>query len=87
MIIVTKVGFIDDESVNYEDYAKRLKRRDICLLLYNGNSTSEDIINWIINEELQCLLIDYDLRKKFSYNGTDLLFEINQVLPDFPCIK
>lgn len=86
MIIVTKVGFIDDESVNYEDYAKRLKRRDICLLFYNGNSTSEDIINWIINEELQCLLIDYDLRKKFSYNGTDLLFEINQVLPDFPCI-
>lgn len=81
-----KVGFIDDENSNYADYAKRLKRRDIDLLFYEGNSTSADIVNWILDESLMCLLIDYDLRKKFSQKGTDLVFEINQVLPDFPCI-
>lgn len=81
-----KVGFIDDETTNYADYAKRLKRRDIDLLFYEGNSTSEDVVSWLIDENLECLLIDYDLRKKFTKNGTDLVFEINQVLPDFPCI-
>lgn len=81
-----KVGFIDDENTNYADYAKRLKRREIDLLFYEGNSTSEDIVSWIIYEKLECILIDYDLRRKFTKNGTDLVFEINQVLPDFPCI-
>lgn len=81
-----KIGFIDDESTNYADYAKRLKRRDIDLLFYEGDCTSEDIVSWLIDKDLKCLFIDYDLRKKFTTNGTDLVFEINQVLPDFPCI-
>lgn len=86
MSIMIRVGFIDDETANYADYAKRLKRRDIDLLFYEGNSTSDDIVSWLIAENLECLLIDYDLRKKFAKNGTDLVFEINQALPDFPCI-
>ena len=82
-----KVGFIDDETANYADYAKRLNRQDVDLLLYEGdNTSSEDIVNWLIDENLECLLIDYDLRKKFARNGTDLVFEINQYLPEFPCI-
>lgn len=81
-----KIGFIDDENANYADYAKRLKRRDICLLFYEGNNTSSGIVDWILHEDLLCVLIDYDLRKKFSQNGTDLVFELNQALPDFPCI-
>lgn len=81
-----RVGFIDDETTNFADYAKRLRRREICLVFYEGGSTADDIVNWIIEEKLECLLIDYDLRKKFSRNGTDFVFEINQALPDFPCI-
>lgn len=87
MIKMIKVGFIDDETANYADYAKRLKRQEVDLLLYEGdNTSSEDIVNWLIDENLECLLIDYDLRKKFARNGTDLVFEINQYLPEFPCI-
>ena len=86
MIRMVKIGFIDDENANYNDYAKRLKRRDIDLLFYEGDNTAVDIVNWLIDEDLKCLLIDYDLRKKFTTNGTDLVFEINQMLPDFPCI-
>ena len=87
MIKMIKVGFIDDETANYADYAKRLKRQNVDLLLYEGdNTSSEDIVNWLIDENLECLLIDYDLRKKFARNGTDLVFEINQYLPEFPCI-
>lgn len=86
MIKVLKVGFVDDENENYADYAKRLERRDICLLFYEGENTSDDIVHWILNEDLMCLLIDYDLQKKFTQKGTDLVFVINQILPDFPCI-
>lgn len=86
MIKLIKVGFIDDETVNYVDYAKRLNRRGIDLLFYDGKNTSDDIVNWLIDKNLECLLIDYDLRKRFTKNGTDLVFEINQTLPDFPCI-
>ena len=59
-----RIGFIDDETANYEDYAKRLSRRDIDLLFYSGDSNAEDIVSWLIAENLECLLIDYDLRKK-----------------------
>lgn len=81
-----KIGFVDDESTNYEDYATRLKRENIDLLFYEGESTVGGIIDWLITEEILCLLVDYDLQKRFTQNGTNLVFEINQLLPDFPCI-
>lgn len=83
---MTKIGFIDDEDANYYDYAKRLSRYDIELHFYEGDSSAEAIIDWLIENNLLCLLVDFDLSKKYSQNGTDLVFAINQVLPDFPCI-
>ena len=81
-----KIGLIDDEMTNFSDYAIRLKRYEIELLFYEGNSDLDSILNWIISEEVFCVFVDYDLQKKFSHNGTDLVFELNQLLPDFPCI-
>ncbi len=81
-----KIGLIDDENTNYEDYAMRLKRRDIELLFYDAESNVSNIIRWLVEENIFCVLVDYDLQKKFSHNGTDLVFELNQLLPDFPCI-
>ncbi len=81
-----KIGLIDDEMTNFSDYAIRLKRYEIELLFYEGNSDLDSILNWIISEEVLCLFVDYDLQKKFSHNGTDLVFGLNQLLPDFPCI-
>lgn len=81
-----RIGFVDDENINFDDYATRLKRENIELLFYEGESTVDSIIDWLITEEILCLLVDYDLQKKFTQNGTDLVFAINQLLPDFPCI-
>ncbi len=86
MIVMLKVGFVDDENTNYNDYAKRLSRRNIALTLYEGDNSVSGIVDWILDENLMCILVDYDLKKKFVKNGTDLVFEINQILPDFPCI-
>ena len=81
-----KIGLIDDEMTNFSDYAIRLKRHEIELLFYEGNSDLDSILNWIIANEVLCVFVDYDLQKKFSHNGTDLVFGLNQLLPDFPCI-
>lgn len=81
-----KVGFVDDEKTNYADYATRLKRHSIEMLFYEGESKVSAIIDWLISEGILCLFVDYDLQKKFTHNGTDLVFNINQILPDFPCI-
>ena len=81
-----KVGFIDDENTNYADYAKRLSRREIELIQYTQEISSQNIVNWIISENILCLIVDYDLQKKFKGNGTNIIFDINQILPDFPCI-
>lgn len=80
------VGFVDDEKTNYTDYATRLKRHNIKLIFYDGDNNVNAIIDWLISEEILCLFVDYDLRKKYTKNGTDLVFRINQSLPDFPCI-
>lgn len=80
------VGFIDDERESHVDYATRLARKGIDLILYEGENNVEAIVNWVVNSEIQCLLIDHDLSRMFSQNGTDLVFEINQILIDFPCI-
>ena len=81
-----KVGFIDDENTNYADYAKRLSRREIELIQYTQQISSQNIVDWIISENILCLIVDYDLQKKFKGNGTNIIFDINQILPDFPCI-
>lgn len=81
-----KVGLIDDEKTSFNDYATRLKRRDIDLIFYDGKNNVLGIVEWIISEDILCVFVDYDLQKKFTQNGTDLVFELNQILPDFPCI-
>ena len=81
-----KVGFIDDENTNYADYAKRLSRREIDLIQYTMEINSSKIVDWIIEENIVCLFVDYDLQKKFKGNGTNIIFDLNQMLPEFPCI-
>lgn len=81
-----RVGFIDDENTNYADYKKRLARREIELIQYSQEISSQNIVDWIIVENILCLIVDYDLQKKFKGKGTNIIFDINQILPDFPCI-
>ena len=83
---ILKVGLIDDENTTYSDYATRLRRYDIELSFYEGKNDLDSIVDWILIDEISCVFVDYDLQKKFSHNGTDLVFGLNQLLPDFPCI-
>ncbi|MFP7290710.1 DNA-binding transcriptional response regulator [Enterococcus hirae] len=80
-------GYIDNESLNFETYKKRLKRKGVLLKCKNGGNLSKEmVIEWLIKNEIRCFLVDYKLTPDFNYEGTDLLFYIRRVLPDLPCI-
>lgn len=80
------IGYIDNEETNFLSYTKRLKRKGLLLKCRNGNISKEQVVEWLVQNEIKCFLVDYRLKPQFSYEGTDLLFYLRRVLPDLPCI-
>lgn len=81
-----KVGFIDDDKSLIDDYRIRLRRKDIELLFVEGIQTLENVLEWILNNGIKCMLVDYKLTEAYNFNGTELVAYINSELPDLPCI-
>ena len=78
-----RIGIIDDTDEIMEDYVKRLRRMDIELLAAPEGSM-DDIRRWIVNQQVKCMLIDYQLTSKYDYNGTDLAFYLDDALQGLP---
>ena len=78
-----RIGIVDDTEELLDDYAKRLRRSNIELLVA-PEGTKEDIKRWIVQERVKCLLIDYQLSAKYDFNGTELAFVLDDVLHGFP---
>ena len=79
-------GFVDNSDDLFDDYAKRLSRRDITLLAPNEGMSKEEILEWILINRIQCLMVDYKLRPNYEFVGTALVAYINSALPDLPCM-
>lgn len=79
------VGYIDDESDELNDYIKRLSRRDIELKVAPVGELQQ-IKQWIIEEHIACMIIDYRLERKYDFVGTELFEYLNDELPGLPCI-
>lgn len=80
-----KVGYIDDENDLISDYIKRLKRRDIELIVAPVGDMAA-IKKWIVDTNIECMLIDYQLKAKYDYVGTELFSYLYDELPGLPCI-
>ena len=80
------IGFIDDDRDSYEDYKIRLARKDINLLYPDGCVEMEEIVEWILSNNIKCFIVDYKLNKRFSFLGTELVAYINVKIPDLPCL-
>ena len=78
-----KIGIIDDTDDLLYDYKKRLKRESIDLLIAPEGSM-EKIKNWIVYNQIKCLLIDYKLTAKYDFNGTQLAFYLDDALQGLP---
>ena len=80
------VAFIDNITDLFDDYSKRLVRRGITLITPVEGMSKEDIVHWIVSNNVRCLMVDYKLKPNFDFVGTDLVAYINSILPDLPCM-
>ncbi len=80
------IGFIDDDNSYFDDYNDKLEYDEIEMLFVEGCKTEKDVLNWILNNQIKCMLIDYKLNRVYDFNGTDLVTFINSEIPDLPCI-
>jgi len=80
------IGYVDDERDSYENYKVRLARKDIELLYPDTCTEMKDILDWVLINNIKCLIVDYKLNKKFRFLGTELVAHINVKIPDLPCL-
>jgi hypothetical protein len=80
------VGFVDNSFDLLPDYQTRLKRHEVELLFPEAGKSKEEIGQWVLRNNIRCLMVDHKLRPDFDFAGTDLVAHINSVLPDLPCM-
>lgn len=79
------VGYIDDDSGTFSDYAELLEK--YVTLKFVKNCTSMlDVYHWILDNKIECFIADFKLSDKYTFNGTELLEFLNKRLPDLVCI-
>ena len=84
-----KIGYLDDEYDILRSATRSLKKYDIeivALKHINDVTNITMLTDAIIDDSLECLLVDYDLMKLESkVYGTQIIKDINEILPDFTC--
>lgn len=82
-----RVGYIDDKPTQYENYARKLRRRfeDMELVLLKGCKTKQEFLDKIYEEQIDVLLIDYKMVQTYGFNGTTLINYINDQVRDLEC--
>lgn len=79
------IGYIDDDTSAFKDYAELLENY-VTLKLVENCSTKQDIYNWILENKIECFIADFKLSDQYTFNGTELLEFLNKKLPDLVCI-
>lgn len=84
-----KIGYLDDEYDILKSATRSLKKYGIEIVALKNINDVTDITlltDAIINNSLECLLVDYDLMKLESkVYGTKIIKDVNEFLPDFTC--
>lgn len=82
-----RIGYIDDEPTQFENIAKKLRRRfeDVELILLTNCNTMAEFVNKIYEERIDVLLVDYKMVKSYGFNGTTLINYINDQIRDLEC--
>lgn len=82
-----KIGYIDDQPTQFENYQKKLRRRyeDVELVLLDECTTREEFLEKIYAEQIDVLLVDYKMAGTFGFNGSTLINYINDQMRDLEC--
>lgn len=82
-----RIGYIDDQPVQYNNFRKKIQRRfpDVDLILLDQCTTREEFLKRIYEEKVDVLLIDYKMASSYGFNGSALINYINDQIRDLEC--
>ena len=82
-----KIGYIDDQPTQYDNYRKKIRRRfpNVDLILFDNCTTREAFLERIYEEQADVLLIDYKMAATFGFDGSTLINYINDQIRDLEC--
>lgn len=84
-----RVGYLDDENREYDNYKVDFEYHKIELVKVSDIETKAQLRDFILNEKLDAIIIDYDLSKIHHdelVDGNALVRYLNIEMPDFPSI-
>lgn len=81
-----KIALIDDSKDQYENYKYRLGKKGIDLLFMEYKEDYKEIIDWLLDNQIQFVLIDYKLDLQYDFCGSQLMQYINNAIPDLQCV-
>lgn len=82
-----KIGYLDEESQWIDKFMFRFKDDfDIYTFKLDSNTTIDDIIKQVIDEELDCLVADFELKEAdtIQFNGDEVIEVLHDRYPYFP---
>ncbi|MBE6673596.1 MAG: hypothetical protein E7596_00650 [Ruminococcaceae bacterium] len=84
-----RIGYLDDENREYENYKVDFAFHEIDLIKITGIETKAQLRDYILGEKLDAIIIDYDLSKNHNeelIDGNSLVRYLNIEIPDFPSV-
>lgn len=87
-----KIGFIEDSDKQFRRYKKKIEKTannlqfEISLSLVEDTVTCEDVAEWILDNKVECLIVDYKLSDKYAFSGVELINCINRKIRELPCV-
>lgn len=84
-----KIGYLDDENREYENYKVDFAFHKIDLIKIAGIESKAQLRDYILSEKLDAIIIDYDLSKIHNeelVDGNSLVRYLNIEIPDFPSV-
>lgn len=84
-----KIGYLDDENREYDNYKVDFNYHNIDLIKVCNIENKAELREYILNEKLDGIIIDYDLSKIHNdelKDGNALVRYLNIEIPDFPSI-
>lgn len=81
-----RVALIDDVEDQYPKYKIRLSKKEIELVFMDFKPDYSEIVEWILDEKIEFVLIDYKLEQKYDFQGSQLMQYINNSIPDLQCV-
>lgn len=82
------LGMVDDDQQQFSTFKRRFRNinKEISITLADNCETYQEIYNWIIDQKIECLLVDHKLANQYNFNGVELVNYISSKIPDLPCV-